>query len=90
MNYTTEKDSLMGISRKDAADSLQTDINNLEYYAWPEVFGTTSGPFYGIGGASMSTFTIEAWVNESTGECIYFCLGKVLGKREKFVARFQK
>jgi hypothetical protein len=46
------------------------------YYAWPEQFGSTTGPFKGIGGAAMSTFTVEAWVgSEKTVLC---CNGKVV------------
>lgn len=50
--------------------------NQLLYYAWPQVFGSTSGPFGGIGGAAMTTFTIEAWAFNEFG--LYFCNGKVL------------
>lgn len=48
----------------------------LEYYAWPQVFGSTAGPFGGIGGQAMTTFTVEAWV---CGEvAVLFCGDKVL------------
>lgn len=53
----------------------------LEYYAFPQTFGSTSGPHGGIGGMSMSVFTVEAWVHtgDYVGESftIYECAGLI-------------
>lgn len=47
-----------------------------EYWAYPQVFGSTSGPFRGkIGGQGMTTFTIEAWVVDNLA--VLFCKGKI-------------
>lgn len=50
--------------------------DSLDYWAWPQVFGSTAGPFGGIGGQAMTTFTIEAWVCGSVAAI--FCGGRVL------------
>ena len=44
----------------------------LEYYAWPQVFGSTKGPRPGLAGQAMTTFTVIAWVDQ-TGAVIYEC-----------------
>ena len=48
----------------------------LEYWAYPQSFGSTSGPFGGVGGQAFTTFTIEAWVDEYFA-CL-FCMGKIV------------
>ena len=57
-------------------EALWLNSDCLDYYAYPEVFGSTSGPFGGAGGASMTTFTIEAWVCGHTA--VLFCGSKIL------------
>jgi hypothetical protein len=47
--------------------------DSLSYYAWPETFGSTSGPRGGIGGQAMTTFTIEVWVSDNA--TLYLCAG---------------
>jgi hypothetical protein len=47
--------------------------DQIDYYAWPQVFGSTCGPRKGIGGQAMTTFTIEAYVNIMTKSCVYVC-----------------
>ncbi|NET30658.1 MAG: hypothetical protein F6K19_01470 [Cyanothece sp. SIO1E1] len=49
----------------------------LDYYAFPEMFGSTAGPHGGIGGAAMSKFTIEAWVVDGIGPTIYRCGNRI-------------
>jgi hypothetical protein len=71
MNYPS-------IPAEKAAELLQAPVDDLRYYAWPEVFGSTAGPFPGLGGASMSVFTIEAWVDEINCATLLFCNGRLI------------
>lgn len=41
------------------------------YCSWPEVFGSTAGPFGGIGGQAMTTFRMEAWMYDQWA--VVFC-----------------
>lgn len=54
-------ENMMQISKKEASEKLNIPEQMLDYCAWPEVYGNTSGPFGRIGGQTMTTFTIEAW-----------------------------
>ena len=45
----------------------------IDYYAWPQTFGSTCGPRKGIGGQAMTSFTVEAYVNMITRSCVYVC-----------------
>lgn len=48
-----------------------------EYYAYPQGFGSTAGPFKGrIAGQAFSVFTIEAWVFGNFA--IMFCNGEIV------------
>ena len=82
MNYQIKES---GVSAETAAKLLiepgaPTELTGryLDYYAWPQVFGTTAGPFGGIGGATMTTFTIEAFYDPARGKAVLFCGKKVL------------
>lgn len=86
MNRQSTKDMLQGITREDAVEILSSvvqvwvDPYRLEYYAWPQVFPNTGGPFTkpgGVYGQAMTTFTIEAWVDSA--HAVLFCKGKVIG-----------
>ncbi len=55
----------------------------LDYYAFPETFGSTTGPS-GIGGCTMSTFTVEAYVCDGFGPTIYTCNGKYKFKNDQY------
>lgn len=55
----------------------------LDYYAFPETFGTTGGP-NGGGGNTISIFTVEAYVCDGEGPTVYVCNGKYRLKKEKF------
>ncbi len=46
-----------------------------DYYAYPQTFGSTSGPRGVIGGCAMSKFTVEAWVCNGCGPTVYQCAG---------------
>lgn len=65
---------------KDISLSLCGEWN---YYAWPEVFGSTLGPENGIGGQAMSTFTVHAFNRPEIGDCVLFCY-RVFQYRRKF------
>ena len=67
----------------EAAQRLGLDSEGfLDYYAWPQVFGSTAGPFSGIGGQALTAFTIEAWADGN--RAAIFCCGRYLGITEKF------
>ena len=52
-------------------------VHDGEYYAYPQVFGSTAGPFKGrIAGQAFSVFTIEAWVFGKSA--VMFCNGEVV------------
>lgn len=59
----------------------------IDYYAFPEMFGSTSGPHGGIGGAAMSMFTVEAYVCQDIAT-VYVCSGKYKLRKGKYVARW--
>lgn len=54
------------------------------YYAYPQIFGSTSGPCGGIGGQAMSDFTVEAWVCDDTGPTVFTCSGMYCFDDSKF------
>lgn len=56
----------------------------LDYYAFPQVFGSTAGPHGGIGGQAMSVFTVEAYVCDGEGPTVYDCAGKLKFHSGKF------
>lgn len=60
------------------------DLFNLSYYAWPQMFGSTAGPHGGIGGQSMSEFTVEAWVQNNEGPTLFVCGRMFFFDTEKF------
>lgn len=47
-----------------AAQELCVCADSLKYYAYPQVFPSTSGPFPGVGCRAVCVFTIEAWVKD--------------------------
>jgi hypothetical protein len=94
MRRETKKENLQQVSKEEAARMLHDRYfaehglsvefieHDIAYYAWPEVFGSTAGPFGGCGGASMTTFQLEAW--EYQGSAVLFCQGKVIKTIEKW------
>lgn len=68
--------------RNEAAKELDCPEHYLEYFAWPQSFASTSGPFGGIGGQAITTFTLEAW-SDGRNAAI-FCNGKFLKIVEEF------
>ena len=57
---------------------------DIEYFAYPQTFGSTAGPSGVFGGNSMSTFTIEAFVCDSVGPTVFLCAGMYAFKDERF------
>lgn len=53
-----------------------------EYYAFPYTFGSTGGPFGGVGGQMMTTFTIEAWV--CYNYAVLFCGERLIKVTDKW------
>lgn len=47
---------------------------DFEYYSYPQMFGSTAGPFGGLGGDAMTNFQIDAFVWE--GFAALFCGGR--------------
>lgn len=76
------------ITREKAAEKLQkwadhnrmgkVDPSEFVYCSWVETFGSTAGPFKGVGGCAMTSFRMEAWYWEGWGVGVVFCGGKVV------------
>lgn len=60
----------------------------VDYFAFPETFGSTAGPRGGVGGCAISTFTVEAYVCNGIGPTVYVCAGQYKYKDEKYKARW--
>ena len=74
------------ITEREAKDFLashwkhlgQPEINEpLVYCSWPEQFGSSAGPFNGVGCQVMTLFRMEAWLGVYTNTAVIFCGGKV-------------
>jgi len=42
-------------------------------YLFPVMYGSTAGPFGGIGGSAMTNFTMEAFFDDRTEKALIFC-----------------
>jgi len=61
------------------------EIYDIDYYAWPQVFGDTAGPRRGgMAGQTVSAFTVEAWVGDGCGPTVYTCAGMYCWSTEQF------
>lgn len=69
--------------RKYAADQFNIDPRYIEYFTYPKTFGSTAGPFGGIGGAAMTTFQIEAYSN-GAGQAFLYANGRFWKKSNSF------
>jgi hypothetical protein len=49
--------------------------DDLEYYAYPQSFSSTSGPSKGPGGQAFTNFTIHAFYDSVTGNAVLYCAG---------------
>lgn len=80
MNY--QKIDFNSDQVKEASEILDIPSEMLTYFAWPQTFGSTTGPFPGIGGQAMSTFTIEAYSDGR--DAVLFCKGKFIRRINLF------
>ena len=77
MNLQSKENGLQQLPIEKVMELLESPYDDFDYFAWPEVFGSTAGPFGGIGGQAISKFTIEAYA-DSSRNAVVFCRGKVL------------
>ena len=68
----------------DILKERKVEYFNINYYAWPETFCSTSGPRGGIGGCAMTNFTIEAWVCDDCGPTVFTCAGMYCFDNSRF------
>ena len=61
--------------RKEAAQQLGTHPDDLEYFAWEQVFPNTTGPKGGIGGQALTKATIYAFRSSASGRAIVYSCG---------------
>ena len=57
-------------------DGEKADASELMYCSWPEAFGSTCGPFSGIGGQAVTSFRMEAWAWDQFA--VVFCNGRIV------------
>jgi len=48
----------------------------IQWWSWPEVFGSTAGPGGGIGGHMMTQFQVFGFQSDYGEKPILFCAGK--------------
>lgn len=89
MNKQSKDVDLQKITDSEARIEIHNKFNidlfpgELQYYAWPRVYGNTAGPFSKpgrIAGQAMTIFTIECWTTSRLS--VIFCKGRVLDVRE--------
>jgi hypothetical protein len=56
--------------------------DELQYVRWVQTFGSTAGPFGGIGGQAMTNLLMEAWVWDNFA--VVFCGGKRIKMTDNF------
>ena len=69
------------ISREKAVEllksrSIEATEEELFYCTWPHPYGSTAGPFGGIGGQMVTMFQLEAWAFGPWG--VVFCGDKII------------
>lgn len=82
MQQISQKEAFEMLKRKYGEQFPYEIYDELDYYSWPKVYGSTAGPFGGCGGQSFTTFQIEAWSDGYFG--VLFCGNKVLKVCDKF------
>ena len=85
MNYQKEApESVMELFLKNGIE-----YGTIDYYAFPETFGTTAGPRIGaIAGQSISSFTVEAWVHSLA--TVYVCNGVMKIQTGEYKAKWPR
>lgn len=58
----------------EAAKRAQCRTDEVEWYSWPHVFGSTAGPGGGVGGQMFTTFQVYAF--DAAGERTKWCAGQ--------------
>lgn len=74
---------------------IEAHRHSMSYWAWPQTFGSTAGPFGGMGGSAITTFTMEAITvgpirDIGGGPAVIFCNGRVVAKTMSFELKFKK
>lgn len=82
LQQISKEDAYKLITDKYLEEKMWWGSEELEYWAYPQSFGSTSGPFGGIGGQAFTTFTTEAWVFVNLA--VLFCGSKVLRVTDKW------
>lgn len=59
----------------DAAQRLDCELQDLEWYSWPETFPSSSGPRMRPGGQTMTTFQVFAFAHPSQKKALKYCAG---------------
>ena len=78
-----EQPSLPSVAVVDALNEYLTNLgipgvrwSDLVYFAWAEKFGSSAGPFPGIGCQACTEFRMEAWAHEQWA--VIFCDSRVV------------
>jgi len=58
-----------------ALENLSCKLDALEWWSWPEVFGSTAGPRGGIGGQTVTTFQVFGFWDDASDTGILYCSG---------------
>ena len=54
--------------------------DDFEYFSFPQVFGSTTGPFGGVGGQGQTVFQMEVYLNQNTDNFMVIFVGGRLWK----------
>ena len=83
------------ISKEEAAELVASKFpaqcgtnDRWSYYRFPKMYGSTAGPFRGVGGRAMTTFTIEAW-HSDWGPAVIFFNGRIIAVTSDLVVQAQ-
>jgi hypothetical protein len=93
MNNSSVYQDVPSISRHDIIEQFNKRLERvavatvaaeeLLYCSWPETFGSSCGPFPGIGGQACTTFRMEAWAWDQWA--IVFTCGRVVKFAEFYI-----
>lgn len=70
--------------RQHAAKLIGVNTHDLNYCVFSKIYGSTSGPFGGIGGAAMTPFQLDAFYDQVSGEACIFCGDQFIKKVKNF------
>ena len=66
------------------ADKAGCSVDEVTWYSWPQVFGSTSGPRGGISGQVITTFQVYAFTAHGSKESVR---AKILRRRMEALER---